>query len=76
MASKSVGIGLGILILSRVGSEGPLLVLTFGVVSALHIFCNLKSYQAVHLRTLNPYRASRSLVLSPANNWVLYFLEL
>ncbi|CAM6088881.1 unnamed protein product [Calypogeia fissa] len=58
MASKSVGIGLGILISSYVGSQGPLLVLTFGVVSALHIFCNLKSYQAVHLRTLNPYRAS------------------
>ncbi|KAG6557415.1 hypothetical protein Mapa_000684 [Marchantia paleacea] len=58
MASKSVGIGLGILISGYVGSSGPLLVVTFGAVSALHIFFNLKSYQAVQLRTLNPYRAS------------------
>ncbi|KAL2619915.1 hypothetical protein R1flu_000120 [Riccia fluitans] len=58
MASKSVGIGLGILISGYVGSSGPLLVITFGVVSALHIFFNVKSYQAVQLRTLNPYRAS------------------
>ncbi|KAL3692472.1 hypothetical protein R1sor_006123 [Riccia sorocarpa] len=62
MASKSVGIGLGILISGYVGSSGPLLVMAFGAVSALHIFFNIKSYQAVQLRTLNVYRAS--LVIS------------
>ncbi|KAG0563427.1 hypothetical protein KC19_8G030500 [Ceratodon purpureus] len=58
MVSKSVGIALGIAVSAYVGSTGPLLVSTFFGVTALHIFCNLKSYQAVQLRTLNPYRAS------------------
>lgn len=59
MVSKSVGIALGIALSSYVGSSGPLLVYTFVAVTGLHIFCNLKSYQAVQLRTLNPYRASK-----------------
>lgn len=58
MVSKSVGIALGIAVSAYVGSTGPLLVSTFFGVTALHVFCNLKSYQAVQLRTLNPYRAS------------------
>lgn len=58
MVSKSIGIALGIAVSAYVGSTGPLLVGTFFGVTALHIFCNLKSYQAVQLRTLNPYRAS------------------
>lgn len=60
MVSKSVGIALGIALSSYVGSSGPLLVSTFVAVTALHVFCNLKSYQAVQLRTLNPYRASKA----------------
>ncbi|XP_024519515.1 protein root UVB sensitive 1, chloroplastic [Selaginella moellendorffii] len=56
MVSKSLGIALGIGISSKVGSSGPLLVLSFGTVTAVHVLCNLKSYQAVQLHTLNPYR--------------------
>ena len=59
MVSKSVGIALGIAVSAYVGSTGLLLVSTFLGVTALHVFCNLKSYQAVQLRTLNPYRASK-----------------
>jgi hypothetical protein len=59
MVSKSVGIALGIALSGYVGSSGAPLVFAFGVVTAFHIFCNLKSYQAVQLRTLNPYRASK-----------------
>lgn len=62
MVSKSIGIALGIAVSAYVGSTGPLLVGTFFGVTALHIFCNLKSYQAVQLRTLNPYRASKTNV--------------
>lgn len=59
MVSKSVGIALGIALSGYVGSSGAPLVFVFGAVTAFHIFCNLKSYQAVQLRTLNPYRASK-----------------
>lgn len=58
MVSKSLGIILGIAISGYVGSSGPLLVATFTALSVAHMLCNLRSYQVVHLRTLNPYRAS------------------
>lgn len=59
MVSKSIGIALGIAVSGYVGSSGPQLLATFAVVTSLHMFFNLKSYQAVQLRTLNPYRASK-----------------
>eukprot|EP00250_Pteridium_aquilinum_P003672 c13982_g2_i1 orf=436-2622(-) len=58
MVSKSIGIALGIAISAYVGASGPPLVATFLTVTGVHMFCNLRSYQAVQLRTLNPYRAS------------------
>lgn len=57
MVSKFLGIALGIAISASVGASGPRLVGTFLMVTGIHMFCNLKSYQAVQLRTLNPYRA-------------------
>lgn len=57
MVSKSVGIMLGIALANCVQSSVPLSFASFGVVTGIHMFCNLKSYQAIQLRTLNPYRA-------------------
>ncbi|XP_057965152.1 protein root UVB sensitive 1, chloroplastic isoform X2 [Malania oleifera] len=58
MVSKSIGIMLGIVLASSVGSSTTLTLLSFGLVTWVHMFCNLKSYQSIQLRTLNPYRAS------------------
>ncbi|XP_057845795.1 protein root UVB sensitive 1, chloroplastic isoform X2 [Cryptomeria japonica] len=58
MVSKSLGIMFGIALSSYAGSSGSLLMASFVIVTGIHMFCNLKSYQAVQLRTLNPYRAS------------------
>lgn len=58
MVSKSIGIVLGIALSGYAGASGPMLVATFIAVSGAHMLCNLRSYQAVQLRTLNPYRAS------------------
>ena len=58
MVSKSIGIMLGIALANCVGSSAPLSLASFTVVTAVHMFCNLKSYQSIQLRTLNPYRAS------------------
>lgn len=63
MVSKSIGIMLGIAIANAVQSSTPLALASFGVISWIHMFCNLKSYQSIQLRTLNPYRASISLSL-------------
>ena len=60
MVSKSLGILGGIVVSHYVGPSGTMLAATFLVVSSVHMFCNLRSYQAV-LRTLNPYRASMIL---------------
>ncbi|CAA2956333.1 root UVB sensitive 1, chloroplastic [Olea europaea subsp. europaea] len=58
MVSKSIGIMLGIGLASCIQSSVPLALASFGVVTWIHMFCNLKSYQSIQLRTLNPYRAS------------------
>ncbi|KAF3781058.1 root UVB sensitive 1 protein [Nymphaea thermarum] len=58
MVSKSVGIILGIALANYVASSGTLTAISFGVVTALHMLCNIKSYQSIQLRSLNPYRAS------------------
>ncbi|KAK9102803.1 hypothetical protein Sjap_020057 [Stephania japonica] len=58
MVSKSIGIMLGIALANGVGSSTPLSLASFAVVTWVHMYCNLKSYQSVLLRTLNPYRAS------------------
>ncbi|XP_030552300.2 protein root UVB sensitive 1, chloroplastic [Rhodamnia argentea] len=58
MVSKSIGIILGIALASTIGSSIPLVLASFTVVTWVHMFCNLKSYQSIHLRTLNPYRGS------------------
>ncbi|GER57624.1 hypothetical protein STAS_35444 [Striga asiatica] len=58
MVSKSIGIMLGIALANTVQSSTPLALASFGVVTWIHMFCNLKSYQSIQLRTLNPYRAS------------------
>lgn len=58
MVSKSIGIMLGIALANCIGSSTPLVLLSFSVITWVHMFCNLKSYQSIQLRTLNPYRAS------------------
>ncbi|KAJ7953276.1 Root UVB sensitive family [Quillaja saponaria] len=58
MVSKSIGIMLGIALANCIGSSTPLALASFSVVTWIHMFCNLKSYQSIQLRTLNPYRAS------------------
>lgn len=59
MVSKFIGIMLGIALANSIGSSMPLALASFTVVTWIHMFCNLKSYQCIHLRTLNPYRASK-----------------
>ncbi|KAL5672964.1 hypothetical protein ACJX0J_017270, partial [Zea mays] len=58
MVSKFVGIGLGIALANHIGSSVPLALISFAGITAVHMYCNLKSYQSIQLRTLNPYRAS------------------
>ncbi|KAK7252603.1 hypothetical protein RIF29_36673 [Crotalaria pallida] len=58
MASKFIGIMVGIGLGNCIGSVTPLYLASFCVVTWVHMYCNLKSYQAIQLRTLNPYRAS------------------
>ncbi|CAI5498344.1 unnamed protein product [Closterium sp. Naga37s-1] len=57
MVSKTLGMALGIAIAPHVGTRGPLLWATHAMLSAMHLFCNYRSYKAVQLRTLNPFRA-------------------
>ncbi|VFR03544.1 unnamed protein product [Cuscuta campestris] len=58
MVSKGIGIMLGIALANYTRSSTPLLLTSFGMITWIHMFCNLKSYQAIQLRNLNPYRAS------------------
>ncbi|XP_031118196.1 protein root UVB sensitive 1, chloroplastic [Ipomoea triloba] len=58
MVSKGIGIMLGIALANYTSSSTPLALASFGVITWIHMFCNLKSYQSIQLRTLNPYRAS------------------
>jgi hypothetical protein len=58
MVSKSVGILLGIVVANCIGTSTSLALAAFGVVTTIHMYTNLKSYQCIQLRTLNPYRAS------------------
>ncbi|XP_057448868.1 protein root UVB sensitive 1, chloroplastic [Lotus japonicus] len=58
MASRFIGIALGIGLGNCIGSSTPLVLASFSVITWIHMYCNLKSYQSIQLRTLNPYRAS------------------
>ncbi|XP_077222359.1 root UVB sensitive-like protein (Protein of unknown function, DUF647) isoform X2 [Tasmannia lanceolata] len=58
MVSKSLGIMLGIGLANYIGSSKSLAVASFSLVTGVHMFCNLKSYQSIQIRTLNPYRAN------------------
>ncbi|XP_024009646.1 protein root UVB sensitive 1, chloroplastic isoform X2 [Eutrema salsugineum] len=58
MVSKSIGILLGIVVANCIGTSTSLALASFGVVTSIHMYTNLKSYQCIQLRTLNPYRAS------------------
>ncbi|KFK33954.1 hypothetical protein AALP_AA5G083400 [Arabis alpina] len=58
MVSKSMGILLGIVVANCIGTSTSLALAAFGVVTSIHMYTNLKSYQCIQLRTLNPYRAS------------------
>ncbi|KAK7309439.1 hypothetical protein RJT34_06167 [Clitoria ternatea] len=58
MASRFVGILIGIGLGNCMGSSTPLVLASFSVVTWIHMYCNLKSYQSIQLRTLNPHRAS------------------
>lgn len=69
MVSKFIGIMLGIGLANNIGSSTSLALASFSVVTWIHMFCNLKSYQSIQLRTLNPYRASNSL--APSLNFLL-----
>ncbi|KAE9446264.1 hypothetical protein C3L33_21836, partial [Rhododendron williamsianum] len=64
MVSKFIGIGLGIALANCIQGSTPLALTSFGVVTWIHMFCNLKSYQAIQLRSLNPYRASTPFFFS------------
>nr|GEX52761.1 protein root UVB sensitive 1, chloroplastic isoform X1 [Tanacetum cinerariifolium] len=57
MVSKSIGIMLGIALANCIQASTPLALASFGAVTWIHMFCNLKSYQCIQLRTLNPYPA-------------------
>ncbi|XP_047265113.1 protein root UVB sensitive 1, chloroplastic isoform X3 [Capsicum annuum] len=57
MVSKAIGIMLGIALANCTRSSTSLALASFDVVTWIHMFCNLKSYQSIQLRTLNPYRA-------------------
>lgn len=59
MVSKSIGMLLGIALANRIRSSTSLALGCFSVVTVIHMFCNLKSYKSIQLRTLNPYRASK-----------------
>ncbi|KAL8264086.1 hypothetical protein R6Q59_022216 [Mikania micrantha] len=58
MVSKSIGIMVGIALANCIQASTPLALASFGAVTWIHMFCNVKSYQSIQLRTLNPYRAS------------------
>ncbi|OWM72262.1 protein root UVB sensitive 1, chloroplastic [Punica granatum] len=58
MVSRSIGIVLGIGLANCIGTSTSLSLVSFIVVTSVHMFCNLKSYQSIQLRTLNPYRGS------------------
>ncbi|KAK7307408.1 hypothetical protein VNO77_40445 [Canavalia gladiata] len=58
MASRFIGIMLGIGLGNCIGSSIPLVLASFSVLTWIHMYTNLKSYQSIKLRTLNPYRAS------------------
>ncbi|XP_031738101.1 protein root UVB sensitive 1, chloroplastic isoform X2 [Cucumis sativus] len=58
MVSKSIGMMLGITLANRIRSSTSLALGCFSIVTLIHMFCNLKSYKSIQLRTLNPYRAS------------------
>ncbi|GJS22556.1 protein root UVB sensitive 1, chloroplastic [Tanacetum coccineum] len=55
---KSIGIMLGIALANCIQASTPLALASFGAVTWIHMFCNLKSNQSIQLRTLNPYRVS------------------
>lgn len=76
MVSKSIGIMIGIALANCIQASTPLALASFGAVTWIHMFCNLKSYQSIQLRTLNPYRASTSFH-SHSNliNFVPYIIE-
>ncbi|KAJ8768290.1 hypothetical protein K2173_021230 [Erythroxylum novogranatense] len=58
MVSKFLGIMMGIALANCIGTSIPLALASFSVVTSVHMFCNMRSYQSIQLRTLNPYRAS------------------
>lgn len=58
MVSKFLGIMLGIALVNYIGSSTPMALASFCAVTAVHMYCNFKSYQSIQLRTLNPYRSS------------------
>ncbi|KAJ4807682.1 hypothetical protein LUZ62_020248 [Rhynchospora pubera] len=57
MVSKFIGITLGIALANKIGSSASLALCSYAFITAIHMYCNLKSYQSIQLRTLNPYRA-------------------
>jgi len=63
MVSKFLGIMLGIALANYIGSSTTLALASFSAVAGFHMYCNLRSYQSIQLRTLNPYRASNTLLL-------------
>lgn len=72
MLSKFFGIIMGIGLANCIGTSTSLALASFSVVTCIHMYCNLKSYQCIQLRTLNPYRAS----ISPSISLLLLFLLL
>lgn len=69
MVSKFLGIILGITLANYIGSSTSMALASFGAVTAAHMYCNIKSYQSIQLRTLNIYRASNFFVI-PSFFWL------
>ncbi|GJU00584.1 protein root UVB sensitive 1, chloroplastic isoform X1 [Tanacetum coccineum] len=76
MVCKSIGIMLGIALANCIQASTPLALASFGAVTWIHMFCNLKSYQSIQLRTLNPYLASTSFSLPIFNIIEVPFQEI
>ncbi|GKE75800.1 protein root UVB sensitive 1, chloroplastic isoform X1 [Tanacetum coccineum] len=67
---------LGIALANCIQASTPLALASFGAVTWIHMFCNLKSYQSIQLRTLNPYLASTSFSLPIFNIIEVPFQEI
>ncbi|PQM36707.1 protein root UVB sensitive 1 chloroplastic isoform X1 [Prunus yedoensis var. nudiflora] len=58
LIGAAAGAGRSAAALIQVIAKGEAQGMVSNIVTWIHMFCNLKSYQSIQIRTLNPYRAS------------------